>query len=546
MSATSERHFLLPELEEGEQSRSNLSFQDVKNILLFAVAYLAAFGYSSFFAQNASAPLWFPDSVLLCALLLAPKKKWWLYILATIPIRFLPGLSPHVAFWFLLATFVNDAMKASLAAYLLRRSSGNFPPLNTLRRFTSYLVIAVLMLPLLSAILGASARYALGYPFWTSYAQWFLGNALTNLVITPMLLEWSTGGYRQLRSRFAEIGLWAVGFAACLRYIVLLTKSSESPIALYAPMPLLIWAATRFGTIGASSALSLLALFLMMGVARGSLQFLTYSGSQDVHFVQLFLGLTSLPILFVAILIQERQEVGTRLRESQDELNKNYKRVRELARRLITAQEDERERIGRDLHDDVCQRLAVLMWGLEGLARGLSPRMGPEQSKLTRLRLDVEAVLDSVRELSHQLHSATLRHLGLTSGLERLCKTIALQHQVQVDVIAEPILDLPDDVSLCLFRVVQEALNNAITHGKAKQITVKLTRGEESVCLEIRDTGIGFNPAAESDGLGLVSMRERLSMVGGELILQSFQGQGTVIQAIVDCPAMESSRKAIS
>jgi len=115
-----------------------------------------------------------------------------------------------------------------------------------------------------------------------------------------------------------------------------------------------------------------------------------------------------------------------------------------------------------------------------------------------------------------------------------------------VDVIAEPILDLPDDVSLCLFRVVQEALDNAINHGKAKQITVTLTRGEESVCLEIRDSGTGFNPAAESDGLGLVSMRERLFMVGGELVLQSFQGQGTVIQAIVNCPAIEPSRKAIS
>src|SRR5579864_3126777 len=246
MSAVSEGHLLRPELEEDEQSRSNLSFQDVKNILLFAVAYLAAFGYSSFFAQNASAPLWFPDSVLLCALLLAPKKKWWLYIVATIPIRFLPGLRPHLAFWFLLATFVNDAMKASIAAYLLRRPSGNFPPLNTLRRFTQYLVIAVLMLPVLSALFGAAARYALGYPFWTSYKQWFLGNALTNLVITPTLLEWSTGGYRQLRSRLAEVGLWTAGFVACLRYTVLLTRSNESPIALYAPMPFLIWAATRF------------------------------------------------------------------------------------------------------------------------------------------------------------------------------------------------------------------------------------------------------------------------------------------------------------
>jgi signal transduction histidine kinase len=541
MSAAPHGHVFKGLELQGEQSRRYLSLQDLKNIALFGLAYLAAYGYGSLFAQKSSAPLWLPDSVLLCALLLAPKKKWWIYLLLAVPIRFMPGVRPHVATWFLWATFSNDAIKAMLAAHLLRYVTGNNVRFNTVRKYVAYLGIAVLLVPMLSAFFGAMARRALGFAFWPAFGQWFLGNALTNIVVTPTLLLWFSGEYRHLRARMGEVTLWAVGFAFCLRYTMLLTGSNESPIALYVPFPFLVWAAARLGAIGASSGLSLTALFLMLGISRTNGAFALYPAQQYMHFVQLFLGFTALPIMFVAILFEDRQGVEQRLRDNQQELNKNYERIRDLAGRLIGAQEEERKRIARELHDDISQQIALLTIGLDKLARTPSAGGALERSQLLELRHRTEEVAESVREVAHQLHSATLQHLGITRGLEGLCTTFSQQHHIAVNLEIEPLRGLSDHLSLCLFRIVQEALNNAVKHGQAKQISVRLARSAGSLRLEIKDTGTGFNPSAASEGLGLVSMRERLRMVGGTLTIRSSHGQGTLIEAVVDMAARQAA-----
>jgi signal transduction histidine kinase len=126
-----------------------------------------------------------------------------------------------------------------------------------------------------------------------------------------------------------------------------------------------------------------------------------------------------------------------------------------------------------------------------------------------------------------------LQHLGLSKALKALCRTFSQQHQIDAHLEAEELDNLGDDISLCLFRVAQEALNNAVKHGYAKQITVALAREAGGVRLQIKDTGIGFDPSARPEGLGMVSMQERLRLVGGKLAIRSTPGQGTVIEAIV-------------
>jgi signal transduction histidine kinase len=244
--------------------------------------------------------------------------------------------------------------------------------------------------------------------------------------------------------------------------------------------------------------------------------------------------------LFVAILFEERQAVQERLQASQDELHRNYERIRDLAGRLIRAQEEERKKIARELHDDVGQRMALLFAGLDRLAAMLPEKMTEAQSQLAALKTSTEGVSEDLRDLSHQLHSGTLQHLGIVKGLEGFCRAFSQQHHVDVKFLTEPLQDVPDPVSLCLFRVAQEALNNAIKHGHARQIEVRLSRRRKSLRLQIKDTGVGFNPAEAPDGLGLVSMRERLRMVGGTLHLRSAPGQGTVLEAVVES-ALESA-----
>jgi len=531
MSAIPQQEISGESQSDGARSKSRLLLLELRNLALFAAAYLAAYGCARFFAQRTGTRLWLADSVFLCALLLVPRKKWCLYVLMTMPIRFVPAVRAPVADWFLWLTWTNDIAKGLLTAHLLRYAIGNPVRLNTVRRYATYLGIAVVLAPTLSGFFGALLRHlALGHAFWPAFGQWSLGDALANLVVTPTLLLWLSREYQGLRPRLLETIAWGIGFAFCLCYAVLF---DESILAIYAPFPFLVWAALRLGTIGASSGLFLTTVFLILGISRHKGPFF-YLIAHDMHFLQLFLAVLALPIMFVAILFEDRQQAEARLLKSQEELNQNYKRIRDLTGRLIHSQEEERSRIARELHDDLAQQFTLLAIGLDRLESMPADRLALAHGDVVELSRQTEEAAFSVRELARQLHSTTLQHLGLPNGLKGLCRTFSQQYQIIVDLEAEPVENLRDDISLCLFRVTQEALNNAVTHGHAKKITVGLARDADILRLRIKDTGIGFEPAARPEGLGLVSMQERLRMVGGKLAIRS-SPQGTVVEAIVDC-----------
>jgi len=505
------------------------SFEFLK-ILLFAAAYLVGYAGSRYLAQRTGTRLWFPDAILLCALLLVPRKKWWLYILVTAPVRFIPEVRAPVPAWFLWANWINDIAKSVVVAYLLQYAIGNSVLFKRVRQFATYLGVAVILAPVFSAFFGALVRLTLGHGFWSAFGQWYLGDALTNLVVTPTLLLWFSHEYRRLRPILFETAVWVVGVAISLGFAVWAAWSHESLIPLYAPFPFLIWAAARLGLIGASTGLSLTTLCLILGISQTKGPF--YPIAHDMHFLQLFLVVLSLPVLFVASLFEERQAVEARLRQHQEELNRNYERTRSLAVGLIKAQEDERKKIGRELHDDVGQQIALLAMGLDGLEQSAG-NGEVDRSLVLGLKSDVLNLAESVRTVAHQLHSSTLQYLGVVSALEGLCQTFSHQHQVEVRLQAEPLPSLSNDVKLCLFRVVQEALNNAVHHGHARQVLITLSQTEELLLLRVEDTGIGFDPVTSPRGLGLLSMEERLRLVGGTLRVQSSPGQGAVLEAAV-------------
>jgi two-component system sensor histidine kinase UhpB len=337
-----------------------------------------------------------------------------------------------------------------------------------------------------------------------------------------------------------EAIVWGIGFAFCIWYPVL---SDQSDLAIYAPFPFLVWAALRLGTIGASSGLFLTTVLLIFGISRHKGP-LFYPIAHDMHFLQLFLTILALPIMFVAILFEERRQVEARLLESQEELKQNYERIRDLAGRLIRGQEEERSRIAREIHDDITQQVVMLTVGLDNLEGMPADKLALAHGEVAALRGKTEELGFAVREVARQLHSTVLQHLGLSKALKALCKTFSQQHQIDADLEIQELDGLGDDISLCLFRVAQEALNNAVKHGHAKQITVALAREAGGIRLQIKDTGIGFDPAARTGGLGLVSMQERLRLVGGKLAIRSSLGQGTVIEAVADCSQQDQIRSA--
>jgi signal transduction histidine kinase len=234
-----------------------------------------------------------------------------------------------------------------------------------------------------------------------------------------------------------------------------------------------------------------------------------------------------------------RRDAEEQARRSESELRSSYGRIRDLGHRLITAQEAERGRIARELHDDIIQQVALLGINLELITgKGYDPTMDAEhlgREALTRVR----RIAASVRALSHRLHPAKLRLTGLVSSLAGLQNELSRPGFTVTFSHENVPLALPDELTLCLYRIVQEALQNAAKHSGARQASIHLSGSSEGLALTIADNGKGFDvDAAWGRGLGLISMVERLEPFKGSLKVRSKPGAGTRLDVKVPRSAL--------
>ena len=203
--------------------------------------------------------------------------------------------------------------------------------------------------------------------------------------------------------------------------------------------------------------------------------------------------------------------------------------------RLLEAQESERTRIARDLHDDIGQRLALLAVAVAQV-KGLLPDSsgGEAPSCLDALQKQIAEINADVQALSHELHPPRLLHLGVVAAMRGFCGELSGQKSVEIDFGYDNVPgSVPPDVSLCLFRVLQESLHNAVRHSGVRHFDVHLCGNANVVDLTVRDAGVGFDIDAANRGLGLglTSMKERLKLVGGELFIESQSTRGTTVLA---------------
>lgn len=202
----------------------------------------------------------------------------------------------------------------------------------------------------------------------------------------------------------------------------------------------------------------------------------------------------------------------------------------ELTERLIQAQETERQRLARELHDDIGQRLSLLIMGLDRLRHGLPSDLPVPRAELSASLDEANQLATDIHALSHQLHSSKLKHLGLKSALRELCARVSRQHGIEVRLNAGAIPgELSEERALCLYRVAQEALNNAVKHSGSAVIEVELAALLSTLRLTVTDHGTGFDVHHHAAGVGLASMRERTRMVAGKFHISSTPGQGTEI-----------------
>ena len=229
--------------------------------------------------------------------------------------------------------------------------------------------------------------------------------------------------------------------------------------------------------------------------------------------------------------ITDRKVAETRIQASNTALEESHHDIQQLARMLFSAHEDERKRMARELHDDLTQRLARMAIDVGRIENTTDAPAG-----IRSIREELVRLSDDVHALSYRLHPSVLDDLGLVEALRTECDRASRHGALRVEADFSGVEEVPrPETSLCIFRVAQEAVSNALRHAHATALTVKLVPARQGLQLSVRDNGRGFEAAeARARGsLGLASMRERIRLLNGELDIRSSPGQGTTVTAWV-------------
>jgi PAS domain S-box-containing protein len=611
-------------------------------------------------------PLWPGCALIVGVLLVVPWRIWPVLIpagLAGFVVYDLQvGVSiPSIA-WLILA----DALEILVVAWGVGYSLNRVPRLNSLKSLAKYSFFAVIVGPLVVSSIGI---LGLNGDTWISWRIGFLSEALAFLTLTPAILGWvgqARARVRAPRAYYLE-AMVLIAAIISLSYLMFIAREkSPPPPLLYSLVPLLLWSALRFGSTGAGTSASIVALVSIWGQVHGHGPFNGMDSINNVLSLQLFLLFTAAPFMVLAALVEEHEQDALVLRESEkrfrlladsspsliwmsgtdkrctffnqgwlkftgrpieQELGEGWlsgvypddlehcsglysasfdaradfemeyrlrrfdgefrwlvdfgvprfesdgtflgyigsciditdrktseESLHTLTGRLISAQEEERARIARELHDDFSQRLALLGIGLGQLWKKLPPEEVEKRSSVLEMLRGTKEISSDLHNLSHQLHSSKLEHVGLVSALHGLCKDFGEKFKIEVQFTeCEFPIDVPKDVALCLFRVAQEALGNVIKHSGAREAQVEIRSNASGISLRISDQGKGFDPAIRNPaaGIGLIGMTERLRLVGGRLLVKSETDCGTeilaevpVAEAPVALPAAEVKVKA--
>lgn len=473
--------------------------------------------------QTPIATFWPPNAVLLAALLLAPYSRWWICLLAVFPAHLLVQLGRGIPFATACGWFLSNSAEALLGAVCIRHFKKTEELFEKVSGVLIFLSFAVLVAPLASSFVDAAVVLTTGFGngYWKLWTARLFSNMLAAVAVAPTIIviaqHASRWKQRLNRQRVLEAIVLTTGIVI-LSSIVFSDKNPTIPALIFSPLPLIVWIVVRFGSDGLYPSLLTMSVISTWNAAHGRDPFIFAPLPESILAIQIFLSTIALPMMLLAALLAERKSVEQSLRESRG--------------MLINAQEQERRRIARELHDDIGQQLAILQVEIEQLKMSTAEELRP---LLEKLREQASTTSVSTRRLSHGLHSIHLEILGLVPALRSLCRTVSEETSIPIEFSDSDIpADLNPQIALCLYRVTQEALRNVARHSRADQATVELRRNSNFISLRIVDRGIGISGNREhASGLGLASMRERVCFVGGDFKIDSGQMRGTSIEANV-------------
>jgi signal transduction histidine kinase len=516
----------------------------VGRVILVALAYYVG-ARIGFLFQSTAVPqsvLWLPNSILLAVLCVTSARSWPLLLLASFPSQLLVGWQNHMPLGVMSLFFVTNCADAVLGATLWHFISPSEWRIEGLRQMLAFLLLSATIPTLVLSFADAAITVVSGsgHDYSLAFETRARANVLTNVLFVPTVLA-VIGARRDAlvvfwRTRWLEGALLFVGLLTSAAVAFSRPSASVSSAALvYLPLVFLLWAAVRFGVGVTGGALLALAYLTTWMAMRGIGTMGSHDAAHIVPAIQFQLLAIAVPMLCLCAVVQDRERGLSALGASQRALHQSLGQIRNLAGRLLTATENERTRIARELHDDVSQQLAALGIGLSALKRHL-PNDSPVRDEVATLQSQAMRAADDLRALSHELHPAALRHAGLVPAMRELCSQYGRGDSMRAVLAAKPRdINVPHEVALCLYRVTQEALRNAARHSGAQGALVTLSTDGEALELHIADDGRGFDEAAarRRGGLGLTSIDERVRLVGGTVRVDTSPGRGTRISVRV-------------
>jgi len=498
--------------------------------LLVAISYYAG-SQIGFWLTPAETPIstfWPPNAVLLAFFLLTPSRIWWVLVLAVVPAHFLIQLKTGIPALSALGWFVGNTGEALLGAVCIRFLRKNKPLFENVHGIVIFLVFGVLLPTLLTSFLDAAnvSLTGLGKSYWEPWTNRFTSNIIADLTIVPTLVILGTDGIARFRrANFARY-LEASALAVCIAVVASVAYGKGNvfgsvPALIYAPFPLLLWAAVRFGTGGLSASMLVVTLIAMWNAMHGRGPFGVLPIVDQVLALRIVLVIFALPLTLTAALLAERHLGDERLRN--------------VRGKLVSSQDQERHRLALELHDNIVQQLTLAGLSVDGLRARSDPSL---KSDLDVLYKQISAIHDATLSLSHELHPFAVEYLGLSRAVGKLCRDTAARSGITINCSTE---DVPagasPGASHSLYCVAQEALENIVKHSHAKTAAVELKCRSDRIDLRISDDGVGMIPG-RSERMGLIRAREELLSQDGTLEIVSPPSKGTIIEASV--PIKES------
>lgn len=490
------------------------------NLVLLVVAYYAAahLGYGLAFSGPVAAIVWLPVGVAIAFLYLRGLRFWPGVVAADLLVNNYSALPVGSA----LGQTFGNVLEVLVAAYLLGRLSPRGDPLGTLRGVAG-VIVALAAGTLVSAAIGPLSLWLGDAISARSLAHvgstWWLGDFSGALIVVPLALSWSKLPPRMVRP---AIGIEAALTLAAVAGISAASLTTDRPIRFLA-FPALIWAALRFGSRGATVAITIVSGIAIWATTHFTGPWASEPIGNRVLDTQMFIAAVSLSALAIAALVSERE----RLIES----------VRGSRARLVAASDETRQQIERDLHDGAQQALVAIRLKVTMAREAADPRGLDRQ--LGAIDREAGAALEELRALVHGIYPRILREMGIAAALHAAAERFPLPVRISDAGIGR----LPEAIEAAIYFCIREALQNTVKYaGAGSKASVTLAHRGRTVEFTVSDNGPGMTPEQASKGIGIHNMRDRLAAVGGRLEIVSGRGQGTLIHGTIAHQAAGTSR----